>query len=162
MPYIELHARSAYSFLRGASLPEHLVKAAEALGMSAMALCDRNGLYGAPRFQTSAREQNTERLEEHERARLDTPPPAPFRPITGCELTMADGTVLPVLVENQQGYTHLCTLLSRGHLRAAKGEFALGWEELRGHTEGLVALTGDEEGPLRQAEDPGAVLSTLR
>ena len=64
------------------------------------------------------------------------------RPIVGCELTLRDGAILPVLVETRRGYNNLCTLLSRGHLRAAKGECAIGWEELPEFAEGLVALAG--------------------
>src|SRR4051794_40128190 len=108
MPYVELHASSAYSFLRGASLPEHLLDAAHDLGLPAVAVCDRNGLYGVPRFTAAASERKVE-------------------PIVGCELTMTDGSVLPVLVENATGYHNLCALLSRGHLRTTKGNFALGW-----------------------------------
>lgn len=81
-PYIELHARSAFSFLRGASLPEQIAERSAELELPALALCDRNGLYGAPRFSTAAREKGV-------------------RPIFGCELTISDGAVLPVLVQNQ-------------------------------------------------------------
>src|SRR4249919_3313073 len=52
--YIELHAASAFSFLRGASTPEALVDRAAALGYDALALLDRDGLYGAPRFHKAA------------------------------------------------------------------------------------------------------------
>ncbi len=55
LKYVELHARSAFSFLEGGSLPEELVKRAAELDMPAMALLDRNGLYGSPRFHTTAR-----------------------------------------------------------------------------------------------------------
>ena len=55
--YIELHTRSAFSFLRGASLPEQLAETAAHLDLPAMALCDRMGVYGAPRFFSSARER---------------------------------------------------------------------------------------------------------
>ena len=48
--YIELHCASAFSFLRGASLPETLVERAAALGYTALALLDADGVYGAPRF----------------------------------------------------------------------------------------------------------------
>ena len=130
--YVELHAASAFSFLRGGSFPEQLVEQALQLGLPAVGLCDRNGLYGAPRFCEAAREKG-------------------LRPIIGCELTMSDGSVLPVLVENRHGYRNLCTLLSHAHLRSVKGECAIGWEELPPYAEGLVALTGDEEGPLRRA-----------
>src|SRR5579862_384661 len=53
--YIELHSRSAFSFLEGASLPENLVAACAKLGMPAMALLDRDGVYGSPRFHMAAK-----------------------------------------------------------------------------------------------------------
>src|SRR4051812_11025324 len=104
--YTELHARSAYSFLRGASLPEHLVNEAVTLGLPGVALCDRNGFYGVPRFTVAARERPAELSAG----------PRKLQPITGCELTMSDGSILPVLVESTTGYHNLCALLSRGHL----------------------------------------------
>jgi len=53
--YIELHAASAFSFLQGASLPETLVDRAAALGYPALALLDRDGVYGIPRFHRAAK-----------------------------------------------------------------------------------------------------------
>ncbi len=129
MDYVELHARSAFSFLRGASQPEHLAEAAASAEMPAMALCDRDGVYGAPRFFNAARERG-------------------LRPIIGSDLTMEDGSVLPVLVETREGYRNLCGLLTRIHLRAEKSCGAVRWEELPEFAAGLVALTGDDEGPL--------------
>jgi len=123
MPYIELHACSAFSFLRGASFPEQLDKMAAELGMPAMALLDRNGVYGAQRFSVAAREQNV-------------------RPIIGCELSMQDGALLPVLVENRTGYKNLCELLTEAHLRSEKGTFAVQWNELPQFAEGLIAFLG--------------------
>ena len=70
--YIELHTASAFSFLRGASLPETLAERAAALEYPAMALVDRDGLYGMPRFHKAAQA-------------------AGVRAIVGVELTMADG-----------------------------------------------------------------------
>ena len=52
--YVELHARSAFSFLEGVSVPEELIAAAAEMGMPAMALLDRDGVYGAPRFHLAA------------------------------------------------------------------------------------------------------------
>jgi error-prone DNA polymerase len=130
MAYVELHARSAFSFLRGASQPEHLAQQAVKHGYSAMALCDRNGVYGAPRFYAEAKEQKI------------------LRPIVGSELTLEDGSVLPVLVMNQGGYRNLCRMITRAQLRAPKGESRIAWNELEEFHEGLIALTGDEEGPL--------------
>ena len=132
MAYIELHARSAFSFLRGASLPEHLAEAAVKQGLSAMALCDRNGVYGAPRFHTTAKEHG-------------------LRPIVGSELTLEDGTVLPVLVMNRLGYRNLCRMITRAQLRSPKGESRIAWSELEEFHDGLIALTGDTEGPLHQS-----------
>jgi error-prone DNA polymerase len=121
MPYIELHACSAFSFLRGASFPEQLAETAAELGMPAIALLDRNGVYGAQRFSVAASEQNV-------------------RPIIGCELSMQDGALLPVLVENRTGYKNLCELLTEAHLRSEKGTCAVQWNELPQFSEGLVAL----------------------
>ena len=123
MNYVELHASSAFSFLRGASSPEQLAEVAAELEMPAMALLDRNGVYGAQRFSVAAREQNV-------------------RPIIGCELFMDDGSVLPVLVENRTGYKNLCELLTQSHLRSEKGTCAVRWSELPQFAEGLVAFFG--------------------
>src|SRR5438874_8790950 len=121
MPYIELHACSAFSFLRGASFPEQLAETAAELAMPAMALLDRNGVYGAQRFSVIAREHNV-------------------RPIIGCELSMEDGTILPVLVANRTGYKNLCQLLTQAHLRSEKGKCAVRWSELPQFAQGLVAF----------------------
>jgi error-prone DNA polymerase len=120
--YIELHCASAFSFLQGASLPETLVERAAALGYSALALVDADGVYGAPRFHKAAKQ-------------------AGLKPIIGAELTI-DKWSLPVLVESQQGYRNLCRLITRMKMRAPKGEAALTLEELEGSTAGLVALGG--------------------
>jgi error-prone DNA polymerase len=125
MPYVELHACSAFSFLRGGSLPEQLAEVAAELELPAMALLDRNGVYGAQRFSVAAREQT-------------------LRPIIGAELTMEDGSLLPVLVASRLGYANLCSLLTQAHLRSTvKGECAVRWEELPEFAQGLVALFGN-------------------
>src|SRR5207237_575016 len=61
MRYVELHSGSAFSFLRGASFPEQLAETAAELEMPAMALLDRNGVYGAQRFSVAARAQSPAR-----------------------------------------------------------------------------------------------------
>ena len=121
--YVELHACSSFSFLRGASFPEQLAERAAVLGLPALALLDRNGVYGAQRFAVACREQGV-------------------RAITGVDLTMEDGALLPVLVENRTGYANLCSLLTQAHLRSAKGSCAVRWEELPEFCEGLIALLG--------------------
>ena len=123
MSYIELHACSAFSFLRGASFPEQLAETAAGLEMPAMALLDRNGIYGAQRFSAAARERNV-------------------RPIVGAELSMEDGCILPVLVKNRAGYKNLCELLTHAHLRSEKGSCLVRWGELAEFASGLVVLFG--------------------
>ncbi len=143
--YVELHLSSAFSFLRGASAPEELARVTADRGMSAAALCDRNGLYGAARFYQAAREHG-------------------IRPLVGCELDWVGGGVLPVLVASRRGYRNLCRLLTRVHLRGAKGEFRAGLADMEGRSEGLIALTGGRDGPLREAWERGgrrAVEGTL-
>ena len=130
--YVELHCRSAFSFLRGASTPEHLAERAAQLQMPAMALCDRDGLYGAPWFFSEARKLG-------------------IRPIVGAELTMENDSILPVLVKSRAGYQNLCQLLTSAHLQNEKGKCKVRWEELPRFAEGLVALTGDMNGPLARA-----------
>jgi error-prone DNA polymerase len=123
MSYIELHACSAFSFLRGGSFPEQLAEVAAELEMPAIALLDRNGVYGAQRFSVAAREHGV-------------------RPIIGAELSMEDGSILPVLVENRTGYKNLCGLLTQAHLHSEKGKCAVRWDELAEFAQGLVALFG--------------------
>jgi error-prone DNA polymerase len=139
--YLELHTSSAFSFLRAASSPEMLVERAALLGYPALALLDRDGVYGAPRFHKAALA-------------------AGIRPIIGAELTMAPvlgprqsahGTIwtLPVLVASAEGWRRLCQILTRMHLRAPKGEGVLTFDDLEQvGTAGLVALPGH---PLLQA-----------
>jgi error-prone DNA polymerase len=100
--YVELRCRSAFSFLDGASLPEDLVDAAARAGMDTLALADRDGVYGAPRFFAAARR-------------------AGIRPLVGADVTLTDGPPLLLLVEDAAGYKNLCRLLTRaraGLLRA--------------------------------------------
>lgn len=130
--YIELHARSAFNFLRGASQPEALAEAAAEAGLPGLAVCDRDGVYGAPRVYKAAREQG-------------------LRAIVGAELTLEDGSALPVLVETRQGYQNLCQLITKAQLRSAKGEARVRYDELPPSADGLIALTGDEEGPVQTA-----------
>nr|ACO70896.1 DNA polymerase III alpha subunit [uncultured Verrucomicrobiota bacterium] len=135
MAYVELHARSAFSFLRGGSFPERLAERAAELKMPAMALCDRDGVYGAPRFFGKGREHGV-------------------RSIVGCELTMEDGFILPVLVESRTGYQNLCRLLTQAKLRGTKERSPVNWNDLAEYANGLVALFGMENGKLEAGPVP--------
>jgi error-prone DNA polymerase len=127
--YVELHAKSAFSFLEAAALPEVLAERAAALGQRALALVDADGVYGAPRFYRAC-------------TRLG------ITPLVGAEISMRDGGRLPLLIEDREGYRNLCRLLTRIKMRAAKGEGAAGWGDLEEHVGGLVCLTGGPQGPV--------------
>ncbi|HXJ94440.1 MAG TPA: error-prone DNA polymerase [Terriglobia bacterium] len=136
--YVELHARSAFSFLEGASLPEDLVARAKELGLEAVALLDRDGVYGAPRFYAAAQKSG---LRAH----------------VGAEITSTEGFRYPLLVASRTGYQNLCRLITRMKMRAPKGEGAVTEDDLAEHAEGLICLTGGEEGPCGGARDSGFV-----
>ncbi|OGK76940.1 MAG: error-prone DNA polymerase, partial [Candidatus Rokubacteria bacterium GWA2_70_23] len=143
--YVELHARSAFSFLEGAALPEALAERAARLGQPALALLDRDGLYGAPRLYRAA-------------IRLG------ITPLVGAEVTLAGGGRLPLLVEDREGYQNLCRLLTRMKMQASKGEGHATIEDLAEHAAGLVCLTGGAEGPVALAlarEGDAAARATL-
>ncbi len=112
-------------------MPEALSDSCGQLGLPALALCDRDGVYGAARLY-----KRTEKTG--------------VRAIVGAEMTMEDATVVPLLVASQAGYRNLCGLLTAGHLRSPKGEGRVSWAELAEASTGLIALTGDEEGPVRR------------
>jgi error-prone DNA polymerase len=120
--YVELHARSGFSFLEGASVPEELAGACAHFGMPAMALLDRNGVYGSPRFHMAAKKTG-------------------IRAHIGSEITCTNGLSYPLLTESREGYRNLCRLVTRMKLRAPKGEGAATLEELAEFSRGLICLT---------------------
>jgi error-prone DNA polymerase len=128
--YVELHAHSAYSFLDGASLPEELAIRAAELGYGALALTDHDGVYGSLEFARAAKAFDV-------------------RPITGAEVTLADGSHVTLLVESAAGYANLCRLLTTAHagtrLPGKERELlepALEQSALEERNEGLVCLSG--------------------
>ena len=127
--YVELHAHSAYSFLDGASLPEELAAQAAELGYEALALTDHDGVYGSLEFAHAAKAFGV-------------------RPITGSEVTLADGSHVTLLVETAAGYSNLCRLLTAAHAHTRPKEGAeplppaLDARLLAELNEGLVCLSG--------------------
>ncbi len=141
--YTELRASSAFSFLDGASLPEDLADAAVARGLSAMALVDANGVYGAPRFYKAAKASG-------------------LRALVGAEVSM-EGFRLTLLVQNRTGYRNLSRLITTGALGKRKGGVRVTWDQVAEHAEGLWCLTGGDEGPMAGAfAAEGDVLSSAR
>jgi error-prone DNA polymerase len=158
--YIELHSRSAFSFLEGASLPENLVAACANLNMPAMALLDRDGVYGSPRFHMAAKKVG---IKAHIGAEITCEYFLPQRHRDTEQITnhkSTDSSVspclrgefrLPLLVSSRLGYQNLCRLITKMKLRAVKGEGAVREEELLEHAAGLICLTGGDNGPLALA-----------
>jgi error-prone DNA polymerase len=142
MQYVELHARSAFSFLEGGSLPEALAMTAAGVGLPGMALLDRNGFYGSARFHMAAGKCG-------------------IRAHVGTELSIAcesDTISYPLLCESQLGYKNLCRLITRTKLRVPKhSESSARLDELEEHAAGLICLTGDENGPLAHALRTGGM-----
>jgi error-prone DNA polymerase len=141
MSYIELHAHSAYSFLDGASLPEELVFRAAELGYSALALTDHDGVYGSLEFAHAAKAVG-------------------IHPITGAEVTLADGSHVTLLVETPRGYANLCRLITTAHAQERLNP-RLDPGLLADQNEGLVCLSGCARHGLA-ARDPNAAARMAR
>ena len=149
--YVELHATSAFSFLAGASQPEALIERAAELGMPAIALADRNGLYGVARFHTTAKRRG---IKTHIGAEIAV---SSF----GSQITPptwlphhcpAESARITLLCASQSGYQNLCQLITRFKMReTTKAEGAATFEDLEEFSAGLICLTGGDEGPLAAA-----------
>jgi error-prone DNA polymerase len=146
--YAELHLASAFSFLDGASLPEDLVQRAVELELPAVALVDRNGVYGAPRFYKAARE-------------------AGIKALVGAEVTLEDSVTstdsasktdvchrelphLALLVAERTGYRNLCKLSTAAARDRPKGEARADWEMVESNARGLWCLAGGAGDPIDQ------------
>ena len=134
--YAELHARSAFSLLDGASTPEALVARAREIGLAALALVDRDDLGGAVRLHQAALA-------------------ADLRVIHGATLTLEDTSGLPLMVCDRVGWGNLCRLLSDARLSRPRGEPRTSLDALRARAKGLFALTGGPLGPLAGLIDRG-------
>src|SRR6266850_2164238 len=121
--YAELHCHSAFSFLDGASPPDELLAEAHRLGLPALALTDRNGIYGSLAFAHAAQ-------------------PLGLQAITGAEVTLSDGAHVVLLAESAHGYTNLCRLLTEAHLGAERLDPRLPLSSLEARHEGLIILSG--------------------
>ena len=140
VPFVPLRIFSAYTMLEGAIEPKAIGKHAKKLGFPAIAITDRNGLYGAMPFEDEARSNGVQ-------------------PIIGMLLAIArpdsiaqGGFVrdwLPLYAQDDAGYVNLCRLASMAHLDRPEAHDAhVSFEQLAGLTGGLLALTGGGEGAL--------------
>jgi error-prone DNA polymerase len=166
--YVELRARSAFSFLEGAALPEDLIDRAAALDYPAIALGDRDGLYGAPRFYHAALK-------------------AGVKAIVGAELTLEDDSRLYLLVPDRERYKNLCRMITASKLRPLattparrsktaededtaakyppKDAARLALADLERFGAGMICLAGGGRSPLARrlmrGEDPRPLLERL-
>jgi error-prone DNA polymerase len=149
--YVELHAASAFSFLEGGSQPEALIERAAQLGMPALALADRNGLYGAARFHTAGVRSGVcahigAEIAVRSFGNMLTPPAwLPHQ-------HHAQPPRLLLLCASQAGYQNLCQLITRFKMReTTKAEGAATLDDIEEFSAGLICLTGGDEGPLAAA-----------
>jgi error-prone DNA polymerase len=157
--YVELHAASAFSFLEGSSQPEDLIERAAELEIHAIALLDRNGFYGSARMHTSG-ERN--KIRAHVGAEISTSAfgprltPAPWLPRPQLLEDDLASARLPLLCASRTGYQNLCQLITQFKMReTTKAEGAATLSDLAQYSEGLICLTGGDEGPLASALTTG-------
>ncbi len=126
-PHVPLWTKSNFSFLEGASHPEELVERAHELGITALALTDRDGVHGIPRAHVRAEELGVKLL-------------------VGAQVSLqeegAERAKVVLLAQDRAGYGNLCQLVSKGRLRCEKGKSAVTRAEVAEHAEGLLALWG--------------------
>ncbi|HSL12070.1 MAG TPA: DNA polymerase III subunit alpha [Actinomycetota bacterium] len=143
-PFVHLDVRSAFSIKEGAFTPERLVERAAELGMPAVALTDRDGLYGAARFVGACAQQGV-------------------RPILGASLTVREAhparrgatrgsdAHVSLLALDDAGYANLCRLVTDAHMLGERGDPWVATEQIAAHAGGLVALLGPRSHPGRSA-----------
>jgi len=160
--YIELHSRSAFSFLEGASVPEEFAEICSSYEMPAMAMLDRDGVYGAPRFHLAM-----EKLKKKAHIGAEV---TSLLPLQKTYSNAASATSrISLLCASREGYQNLCRLITRMKLRAPKYSASPGrpktpeeepflnsqaialLADLREYSGGLICITGGDEGPLAHA-----------
>lgn len=118
--YTELHCKTNFSFLQGASHPHELVQRAAELGYHALAVTDRNSLAGVVRAHAAAKDCG-------------------LKLIVGAEITPVDAPAVVLWAPDRAAYGRLCRLITRGRRQAAKGQCELTWQDIAEHAEGLLA-----------------------
>ncbi|MHC4092679.1 MAG: PHP domain-containing protein, partial [Planctomycetota bacterium] len=135
-PYAELHCKSNFSFLRGASHPEELVDRAADLGYAALAITDRNSLAGVVRMHVAAKARN-------------------LKLIVGAEIVPDDAPAIALYAPDRPAYARLARLITRGRLRTPKGQCEIHFADLAELSAGLIGTVlgeADEDDLRRYAE----------
>ena len=141
--YVPLWCKTNFSFLEGASHPDELVEESYRFGLPALAVTDRDGVYGIVRAHVKAREFG-------------------FRLIFGSQISIDDGSSIVLLAQNRAGYANLCRLLTGGRLRSEKGESSVSWNEVCRHAPDLIALWGGDSSLLIGEQEPAGVIDAVR
>jgi error-prone DNA polymerase len=121
MRYTELHCRSNFSFLRGASHPDELCARAAELGYAGLAITDRNTLAGVVRMHVAAKEHN-------------------LRLIVGAEIVPVDAPPVLLFPTDRAAYGRLCRLITRGCLRVPKGDCRISFDDIAEFADGQIAI----------------------
>ncbi|MER3457148.1 MAG: error-prone DNA polymerase, partial [candidate division GAL15 bacterium] len=140
--YVPLWCKSNHSFLEGASHPEELVRAAHEFRLPALALVDRDGVYGVVEALLAAEQVG-------------------LRLLVGAQVSVCDGTHVLLLAQDRTGYRNLCRLLTCGRLRSRKGTSEVSWEEVCAHAQGLVALWGGQGSLLASSGEADPIVRML-
>ena len=140
LPFVELLARSNFSFLQGASHPEELVLRAKVLGLNGIAICDVNGLYGIVRGYQAAEKPSLFDAEQLAFSNADGIPKRPFRYLCGAELTPYDSSPIALLPMNKDGYSRLCHLIAKAKRPAPKGHISIRLQDILDANEDLLAF----------------------
>jgi len=143
MSYVPLWCKTNFSFLEGASHPEELIETAHGYGLPAVAVTDRDGVYGVVRAHLKAKALGISLL-------------------IGAQVTATGGSTIILIAANGHGYKNLCSLLSAGRLRSPKGQSGVTWEEICSHAEGLIALWGGPRSALANPDAPSAFVFDLK
>ncbi len=121
--YAELHSRSNFTFLGGGTPPERLAETAASLGLRALAITDKDGLYGVVRFHEAAAQMG-------------------LHAIVGADLTLEDRSAVTLLARDREGYANLSTLISKARTDFPRGDPRTPVDTLRAHAAGLILLAG--------------------
>jgi error-prone DNA polymerase len=141
--YAPLWCKTNFSFLEGASHPDEIVETAAFLGLPAIAITDRDGVYGIVHAHRKAVELG-------------------IRLLVGSEVSLEDGGSLVLLATNRRGYADLCRLISRGRLRCEKGSSRVTWQEVCEHADAVIALWGGAKSAIAGAVEPMHVAGMLK
>ncbi len=183
--YVPLWVKSHYSFLEGASSPDELVEEARRLGLSSLALTDRDGVYGVVRAHVKAREVGlhlivgaqvtvgevrssefgvrrgaTGNRQKDSVLSPQSPDLSPLR--TRASRLAPHASSIVLLALDRGGYANLCRLITQGRMRSPKGESRVTWQEVSEHAGGLMALWGGAGSLFAGEADPSPVAGMIK